>query len=160
MIRHRDISASPVRTAYEAWTVISKLVTDTLERSPSIDAPSARRTLERLTTAGLALIAPGHLDRQPLTLVAEPLRLTIGTVSGELAFRALEYENLNPVPGAANATDWVLYIPCPDPLAPLIDSVVDGLEKVSSESPPSAEVVESASSVKVAFDLDRLKARN
>lgn len=160
MSRHRDIAASPMRTAQETWAVMTELIALTLERSTEIDTGAASRTLDALSPVAFALVAPGHLERQPLTLVAQPLRLTICTISGERAFRAFEDENLNPVPGAATATDWTLHVPCPEALASLIDSVVGELENVSSNSPPNENNVASGTSTNLTIDLNRLKLRS
>lgn len=159
-VRHRDIAASPVRSAQETWITITELLTDTLERSSDINVGEVERTLDALTPAAVALVAPGHFEREPLTLRAEPLRLTIGTVSGERAFRAFEEENLNPVPGGASATHWVMHIPRPVALVPLIDSVVANLDHVSTNPPPDESAAKSESNHKLAIDLKRLKSRS
>lgn len=157
MTRHRDIAASPVRTAFETWETIANLIVSTLERSPDLDGADIRHTLDSLTPVGLALVAPGHLDRQPLTLTAAPLHLTINTRSGEEALRALEEENLNPVPGAATASNWMLYIPRPDGIAALIDEITSDLTRVSTDPAPASSTIESAASTGVDIDLGRLK---
>ena len=160
MSRHRDIAASPIRTAQAAWEVMTELITLTLERSSEIDTDTASRTLDALSPVALALVAPGHLERQPLTLVAQPLRLTICTISGERAFRTFEDENLNPVPGAATATDWTLHVPCPEALASLINSVVGDLENVSTDLPSTENNADSGTSTNLTIDLNRLKLRS
>ena len=65
--------------------------------------------------AGRMLIAGGHLDRHPLTLIAGLVHCEITTVSGTAALTA--EENLNPVPGAAAAATFTIYLPSPEPLA-------------------------------------------
>jgi len=135
MDRNREIAGSPVRTAGETWTTITELVAATLDWSPNIDGHDVRRTLNAVGAAGRALVAAGKLNTQPLTLVVASLRLAIRTVSGEDAFRALDDENPNPVPGAATATDWVLHIPRPDGLAALIDEVVQDVSHISLDPP-------------------------
>ena len=54
----------------------------------------------------------------PLVLVAGELWLEITAVSGSAAL-SLE-ENLNPVPGAASASDWMLHVPQVEPMAKLV----------------------------------------
>ena len=160
MDRRREIAASPIRTAHEAWTTITELITGTLERSPDIDGQRVRQTLDALTPAALALVAPGYLERQPLTLIAEPLCLTINTVSGDAAFRVFEDENLNPVPGAATAIDWTLHVPRPEGLATLIDNTVVGLTNVSTEQASKTAKAEAGRSSMPTIDLQRLKLKS
>jgi hypothetical protein len=157
MTRHRDIAASPVRTAFQTWETIANLIVSTLERSPDLDTADIRHTLNLLAPVGLALVAAGHLDRQPLTLTAAPLHLTINTRSGEEALRALEEENLNPVPGAATATSWMLYLPRPDGITALIDDITSDLTNVSTDPAPVSSEPESKASTAVDIDLGRLK---
>ena len=132
MDRHREIAASPVRTVGAAWTAITDLAVSTLDQSPNIDGGDVRRTFDAVAAAGHALVAGGQLNDQPLILAAAPLQLAFRTVSGEGAFRTLEDENLNPVPGAATASDWMLYLPRPAGLAALVDEVAAGVAHVST----------------------------
>lgn len=155
MLRHREIAASPARTAAATWTAITDLVAITLDRSNTIDGTAVQREFEAMAPAGRALVAAGHLDREQLTLVAPPLHLTVGTVSGEQALRELDEENANPVPGAATATTWTVYLPRPDGLATLIDDVIAGLDHVSTDSPPASDQDNAAPS-KSNIDLGRL----
>lgn len=155
MSRHRDIAASPVRTAGATWATITDLVVATLDRSSSIDAANVRHALDAVAGAGCALIASGYLDRMSLTVIAPPLHLTIGTVTGEAAFRAFEDENLSPVPGAATAAAWMIYLPRPTGLAPLVDEVTHGLDGISTAEPP-AETSAGAEKSLVGIDLRRL----
>jgi hypothetical protein len=113
-----------------------------------------------LSPAGLALVASGHLQKHPLTVVAEPLNLTITTVEGEEAFSAMDEENLSPVPGAATATTWKVYLPSPVGLSDLVAEVVAGSEHASAASPPSESVTKEASASNGAFDLRRLDPKN
>lgn len=139
MARRRDIAGSPVRTAGATWTAITELIAVTLGRSSAIEAEAVREALRTVAPAGHALVAGGHLDRARLTVVASPLYLTIGTVSGEGAFRASEEENLSPVPGAADAQAWNLYLPRPAGLGELLDEVADGIDHISTGSPPDED---------------------
>ena len=155
MARHRDIAASPVRTAAEAWGIISELIAITLDRSDEIDGADVRRTLNGVAPAGTALVAAGYTCADDVTVVAAPLRLTIRTVAGTDAFKAEADENLNPVPGAATAQDWKVYLPRPSGLGSLVDEVVAASEHLSAEPPPpEAEDTKSASATTI--DLRRL----
>ena len=133
MRRHRHIAASPQRSAPEAWQAISTLIGITLERSSSIDREEVDVALEPLETIARMLIAAGHLEKRPMVLVADGLWLEIQTVSGGLAL-TLE-ENLNPVPGAAGAATWMLFIPQVEPLAKLVRSTVKDQPHLSADAP-------------------------
>jgi hypothetical protein len=160
MARHRAIAGSPARTAGETWATISTLVADTLGKSSSITESAVTTVMNDLSPAGLALVASGHLQKHPLTVVAEPLYLTITTVEGEEAFSAMDEENLSPVPGAATATTWKVYLPSPVGLSDLVAEVVAGSEHASAASPPSESVTKEASASNGAFDLRRLDPKN
>jgi hypothetical protein len=153
--RHRDIAASPVRTAAEAWAVIRELIAVTLERSDDIDGDDVRRTLDGAAPAGTAVIAAGYTGTADITVVATPLHLTIRTVGGTDAFKAQADENLNPVPGAATAQDWVVHLPNPAGLASLIEGVVATSAHLSAGTPPP-EASEARSSSATTIDLRRL----
>lgn len=161
MSRHRDIAASPARNPAQAWDVVCDLLASTLSRSPNLDQATIATSLSSIVSAGRALVATGALTREPLTLVAEPLRLTISTVESDGALDLLEDENLNPVPGAATATDWTLYLPAPDGLANLVVSDAAGVPHVSIEPPPE-EAASSKAAQPTVVDLRRLdpRARN
>lgn len=136
MQRHRDIAASPVRSATEVWDTISQLIIDTLTRSPHIPSQQVSAALAVAAPTCLMLTAGGHLERDPLVLVAADLHLSIATVSGDKAFSV--EENLNPVPGAAEAHDWTLHLPSPDPHAQTIADAVDGVMHLSANPAPTA----------------------
>jgi len=159
MARHRSIAASPVRTAAETWDVISTLVVDTLDKSPVL-AGTVAGVMRDLTPAGLALVASGYLGSNPLTLVAEPLYLTITTTEGAAAISGVEEENLNPVPGGTTATDWMIYLPTPAGLAGLVQDVVSVSVHASAAAPPAEPDTKEATSSGVGFDLRRLDPRN
>lgn len=153
MTRRRLVAASPVRTATAAWEAIGELVACSLDRSPSIAAGDVRGAFERLSGAGVALVAGGYLNRDAVTIVASPLRLEIQTVSGEEAFSALEEENPNPVPGAATAESWKVHLPRPPGLAALVDEAVEGVSEASTDDPPPES---DSATTAAAFDLSRL----
>jgi hypothetical protein len=144
MQRRRDIAAAPMRSASEVWATISQLVTDTLTRSPHIPESQVSTALTAAAPAGMMLTAAGYLERAPLVLIAADLHLSIGTVSGDKAF-AVE-ENLNPVPGAAEARDWTLHVPTPDPHAATITELLSGVGHLSTEPPTADSPADSVSS--------------
>jgi len=131
--RRRDIAASPQRGAPEVWEAIKSLIGDTLERSSIIERADVDAALEPLDTVGRMLISAGHLEKHALVLVAGEVWLEVHTVSGGPAL-TLE-ENLNPVPGAAGATDWTLYVPQVEPMAKLVRTTVKGHEHLSADEP-------------------------
>lgn len=159
MERHRDIAASPARTTGAAWDAITDLVAETLGRSPAIDGAIVRAAFGSVAPAGQALIAAGYLDKLRITVVASPLRLTIGTVSGEAAFRALDDETAGSVPGAATAESWMAYLPRPSGLARLIDEVAEGIAEVSTAE-PLTETSDRESRSSMSIDLRRLDPTN
>lgn len=136
MQRHRDVAASPERSAGEAWDIITALVADTLERSVTIQRPLVEAAIGRADGIGRMLIAGGHLEQNPLVVVAGELWLEIRTVSGDDAL-TLE-ENLNPVPGAADAEDFMIFLPTPAPLATFVKDVVEGDDHLSADEPTAA----------------------
>jgi hypothetical protein len=135
MQRRRAVAAAPVRTAGESWSVIASLVADSLSRSPRIDRRDVSSTMEVAAGAGRMLIAGGHLDNQPLVVVAGTMHLSITTVSGDEAF-TLE-ENLNPVPGAASADTWTVHLPAAEPLEAVVSSAASSSLHLSAEPPPA-----------------------
>ena len=111
MLRNRTIAASPVRSASATWQVITGLVADTIATSAALSRSEAEQAMSVAASAGRMLIAGGHLDQHPLTLVAGLVHCRISTVSGTAALTA--EENLNPVPGAAAAKTFTIYLPIP-----------------------------------------------
>jgi hypothetical protein len=136
MNRQRSIAAAPRRLTGETWDVIAKLISDTLARSPHIDTAEVSAVLATAAQVGRPLLAGGHLQADPLILVAAELRLEITTVSNDEAL-TLE-ENLNPVPGAASATDWTLHMPAGGPLGTAVKALLDGRDHLSHEPPQAA----------------------
>ena len=158
MKRERTIAAAPVRSAAEAWQVVSTLLADTLERSPAIPAGSVVRELKPLNGLGPALIAGGHLESKGLVLVVDGLHLTISVMTADAALKV--EENLNPVPGGASATEeWILYLPQAGALDVSIVAAVEKSVHLSADSPPTsapAAKVE-GSSGKSLIDLEALR---
>ena len=137
MERQRSIAAAPIRTAHEAWSVVSSLLADTLELSPAIPAGSVAQELEPLFGLGPALIAGGHLESKGLVLVDVSLNLEILVLTADAATRV--QENLNAVPGGASATaGWMLYLPQVGPLASIIAEAVKQGRHLSIDPPPKS----------------------
>ncbi len=137
MERRRTIAAAPIRSAAEAWQVVSSLLADTLERSPAIPVGSVAQELAPLNGLGPALIAGGHLESESLVLVAVDLHLTVSVMTADAALEV--EENLKPVPGGANATErWVLYLPHAGPLDASIVAVVKTSAYLSADPPPTS----------------------
>lgn len=136
MHRRRHIAGPPQRTASAAWDVLFQLVKDTLNRSQHVSVDDVRQALAPLQGLGPALVAGGHLETSPVTLVSNDLNVAITVVTGTAAF-AVD-ENLDPVPGGANATaDWALYLPSPGPLASVVAAAASQSSHLSTEVPPS-----------------------
>jgi hypothetical protein len=137
LLLHREVAGAPVRSASLAWQTITDLVVGTLERSPSISGASVVAALEPLGEVGPALVAGGYLESEPVVLIASPVHLEITVVSGDEALR-LE-ENTTPVPGGASATNWMLHVPAPKPLAAWVREATEGSDQLTTETPPSRE---------------------
>ena len=97
------------------------------------------------------------LDREPVVVVAALLHLSITTVTGDEAL-TLE-ENLAPAPGAASATEWMLYLPTPAPLTAMVTAVADKHANLSASEPPD-DAETSMDQTAAAIDLDALARRN
>ena len=158
MERHRTIAASPVRSAAEAWEVVTTLVADTLERSPAVPTGSVGDELAALDGLGPALIAGGHLESKGLVLCDAGLHVTVTVVTGDAALGVQEI--LNPVPGGASATDgWTLYIPLPGALDASVVAAAKRSSHLSVETPPKSAPAAQAKKREagVAIDLDALR---
>jgi len=83
------------------------------------------------------LVAGGHLEGHPVTLVAGEVHCEITTVSGTAALTT--EENRNPVPGAAGADSYTVYLPSPEPLQDLTKAAAAGHSCLSYASPPTAK---------------------
>jgi hypothetical protein len=141
MERTRLIAAGPVRSASEAWHVVTKLLVDTLERSSSVPAGSVGKELALLKGLGPALIAAGHLESKGLVLVDTGLHLAIRVLTADAALEV--EENLNPVPGGASATDaWTLYLPSASPLNGAVEAAIKNSKHLKTEAPPATAPAE------------------
>lgn len=159
MQRHRQVAAAPVRRASETWDAIGALIIDTLDRSPNIERTAIESAVEAASAVGRALVAAGHLDAHPVVVVADPVYLNITTVSGTEATNL--DENLGPVPGGAMVTDWMIYLPTPDPIAEAVRAATASHANLSSDEPPaeSATPTTKAASSDSALNLAALAER-
>ena len=135
MQRRREIAASPQRSAPESWEALTCLIRDSVGRSEEIGEAEVEGALVKASGVGMALIAGGHLDRHPITVVAGDLHLSLTTVSGDPAL-GLE-ENLGAVMGATKATSWKVYLPTPEPLAAAVRAAAGTDANLSAEEPPA-----------------------
>jgi len=158
MERTRLIAAAPVRSASEAWRVVSTLLADTLECSSSVPIGSVEKELAPLKGLGPALIAGGHLESKGLVLVDEGLHLTIRVMTADAALDI--EENLNPVPGGASATDgWTIYLPSAGPLDGALDTAVKNSAHLSTDTPPaSAPAEKSDGASRSLIDVNALRS--
>jgi hypothetical protein len=86
-------------------------------------------------SAGRMLVAGGHLDRHPLTLIVGLVHCEITTTSGTDAMTAEE----NPQPGARRRERRDLHhLPAqPGPLAAVVSAAAAGHARLSSGTPPA-----------------------
>ncbi|WP_218025228.1 hypothetical protein [Nocardia jejuensis] len=120
------------------WTVIADLVADTVAQSSALSRTEALQAMSAAEAVGRTLIAGGHLQTQAITLVVGKVHCEITTVSGAAAL-TLE-ENLNPIPGAAGADDFTIYLPSPMPFRELVKAAAGGHARLSEAVPPAPEV--------------------
>jgi hypothetical protein len=155
--RTRQIAASPYRSAREAWETAKELVATTLERSPNVVAGTVAGALAPLDGVATTLIAAGHLDARPLTLVDADLHVDLRFIGGDASF--VVEENLAPVPGGASAsTDWVLYINPPTHLVGVVDAACAASAHLKrGKSPAFTEAASVAASSAWAIDPDALR---
>ncbi len=155
-MRTRTIAASPARSSSQTWATICTLIADTLDRSPHIRRTSVEEALHVADGAGLALVAGGHLDNHAVTVIAAPMQVAISTISGTASL-SLE-ENLNPVPGAATSTTWMIHLPAPDPLASYIEEIAKANPHLTTAVPEDlvSEAVSSAAGLDLAAVSRRL----
>lgn len=154
MQRSRTIAGPPHRTATAAWDTVATLISDTLTVSGRITADTVTSALAPMRGLGPALIAAGHLETGAAVLVCGPLHVSITVVTGGAVTEV--QENLNPVPGGANATaDWVLYLPNPANFAVPLAAAVKQSAHLSVAAPPEDDAV-AASSTTGLVDLAAL----
>lgn len=158
MERTRFIAAAPVRSASEAWQVVSTLLADTLESSSSVPIGSVGKELAPLKGIGPALIAGGHFESKGLVLVDTDLHLSIRVLTGDAALDV--EENLNPVPGGTNATvGWTLYLPPAGPLNSAVEAAVKNSTHLTTDAPPVAAPAEkSGGASRSLIDVNALRS--
>jgi|GEM_PF-3251484 len=144
MHRYRRVAAAPSRRASDTWDVIGQLVISTLEKSPHISGSDVSAAMEIASAAGRMLVAGGHLEKHAIVVVADPVYLSITTVSGVMATN-LE-EDLTPVPGGTTAREWTIYVPTPDPIGDAVRLAIMGSSHLSAEEPPNESTTKLASS--------------
>ncbi|MFH8364444.1 hypothetical protein ACH4FV_33290 [Streptomyces anulatus] len=126
-----------MRSASGTWAVIADLVADTVEQSSALSRDEAVQAMSAAESVGRMLIAAGHLQQHPITLVVGKVHCEITTVSGTDAL-TLE-ENLSPVLGAAGADVFTIYLPFPAPLQEQVKAAADGHARLSDAVPPAPE---------------------
>ena len=158
MERHRTIASSPVRSAAEAWEIVTTLIADTLERSSAVPKGSVKAELAALDGLGPALIAGGHLESKGMVLCDAGLHVTLTVATADAALRV--DKNLNPVPGGASATKgWKLYIPLPGALDANVEAAAKQSSHLSVEPPPKSALAAKTKKREAgsAIDLDALR---
>jgi hypothetical protein len=140
-----------VRNSVDAWATVVDLIVETLSRSPHLDEGQIRSELLATASIGPRLVAGGHLDSEPVVLMAENLHLSITITSGAEAF-ALE-ENLAAVPGGATATDWTVHLPTPTTLTDAILKAIEGCGHLTVA--PAPTIVTKSAAVDL-IDLEAL----
>ena len=157
MLRRRQVAASPRRGSTETWEVISQLVIDTVTQSRHLTSGEVVKSMSAAAPVGRMLVAGGHLESQPLTLVVGKTHAEISTVAGVTAIQL--DEELDPIPGAADATDFMIYLPSPTPLQKAIADAINGDEHLADSAPPvTASETETGSAASAPLiDLDALR---
>ena len=153
--RHRTIPGPPVQSARMAWIQIADLISGTLALARALDQAEVTRDLDHLNTLGPMLVSAGHLERDPITLVATPLYLTVDTVSGELAFNVDERESS--VTGAAAASDWELWLPEPATMTAWVRDAVSGHPRLKAGTPPDPQLAKAADPAAASIDMDAFR---
>ncbi|MEU4508721.1 hypothetical protein AB0G05_04425 [Nonomuraea wenchangensis] len=117
--------------------MISDLVARTVAQSSALSRDEAVQAMSAAEAVGRMLIAAGHLQQHPITLVAGKVYCEITTVSGTTAL-TLE-ENLNPIPGAAGADTFMIHLPSPAPLQEQVKAAANGHARLSDAVPLAPE---------------------
>lgn len=153
MHRTRQIGGSPRRTAGEAWKAGKDLIIATLERSSAVGTGTVAPALAPLDGVATALIAAGHLDSRPLTLVDGELHVDLQFINGDAAFTV--EENLAAVPGGASATaNWKLYVNPPAHMSTVVDGACAGASHLVSGKAPAAVESSSAGARQAAWEIN------
>ena len=136
MQRLRYIAASPVRRADETWAVIVSLLADTLDLSPVIKRAEVVEAFDIVGSIGPRLVAAHHLEKSPIMLLADPIHLSIYSVSGARTMSI--QENLSPVPGGSSVAAWKVHLPAPEAIAADISAAVAKSNYLTVEFPPTS----------------------
>lgn len=150
----RTMPGRPVNDTRTVVTKVVNLVTETLDRSPRLNADEIQKELDGATAALGLLSVGGHLRHGELVLVAPGLRLRIDVPVGEDALRASEY--VDPSRGAATADDWSLHLPVPDSLAAVVKAATRSCPHVSAKPAPAEAPPPQGRSLASRIDLSRL----
>ncbi|WP_344011468.1 hypothetical protein [Nocardiopsis exhalans] len=126
-----------MRSASGTWVVIADLLADTVEQSSALSREETVQAMSAAEAVGRMLVTAGHLAKHPIILVAGKVHCEITTVSGTAAL-TLD-ENLNPVPGAAGADDFMIYLPSPAPLQEQVKIAANKHARLSDAVPPAPE---------------------
>jgi hypothetical protein len=139
VIRYRTVAASPARSASAAWQAITDLVAGTVAASSTLARADAEQAMAAAAPAGLMLIAGGHLDLHPVTLL-------VGLVHCEITT----------VPGAAGADTYAIHLPAPEPLTAVVAGAVAGHPRLT-DAPPPAPAARAERAAAPLIDLDAVR---
>lgn len=107
MRRRRDIPADPVKSTSETVAALGELLQGAL---PAVDVTQISAATDAFESFAFYLVPGEHLSREPATLVAGTLACDFYTLHGEDALGA---EEPGAPPGAAQESDWELFLPVP-----------------------------------------------
>lgn len=152
----RTVPARPINDGPSVAETIVNLITQTLDRSPSLDGDLVSQELADAKPVLALLSSGGHLQLGDLVLVTPGLRLRIDVPTGEKAIRS--EENTEPPRGAGSADDWTLHIPAPAALDRMVATCIETCPHLTTEpapkDPPPAS--RKTSSAATNIDLNRL----
>jgi hypothetical protein len=153
--RHRTIPSAPVQSARQAWLQIAELLARTLATAPGVDQAEVSQELSHLSTLGPMLVSAGHLDGNPLTLVAMPLHLAVNTASGEAAFKLEAITGT--VTGASSATSWELWLPEAGPMSAWVEEAATGHPRLKIGQPPDPDAATGRDETSKLFDMEAFR---
>ena len=156
MKRHRKIAGSPQRTTSETWQTIADLIARSLEPSDHIQQEEIEHVLGTVAPLAKRYIGAGHLEAEPLAMVAGDLWVEFTCVSGGDAL-TLE-ENLNVIPGAKSADEWCLHFPEVPMLEAEVKKISDDNDHVSLGLPTGGQTSASEKSSGSLLDKAALEA--
>lgn len=154
MRRSRHVPADPVRSTAETWNAIRELVDEGLV---SVEVAEIESAFESARGVGAYLVRSETLAEEPLTVVAGSAAWDIYTLHGE---RAVGAEDPAAPPGAADDTEWTMYLPVPS-TAPFDAAHISGLHAriAPGPAPAGAGVAKASESTRLSdlVDLDALR---